>query len=367
MTEEKNKLKDELQKILGGNNFSKLKTWYYENEDKSTFLEKYNSWQREEGKELINRFIASHQTDAKFSWLEIDDKFKIEDFENSPANLHYGVPSQFSGDIDNANLFICLTNPNIEIADGFRINKHPKGYHPVKNVKGYYDKIQDESFQDESLQPDFLKDENKITNYIYCSEYEGSIVDRELTNIKNRKNSHYYHDKYYHHLLETDDYTTDNLELSICNLEAFPFRSKNPAAGQTGDGRTILDTKSDVVLLSSRIILRRIVRYLFEDDSVTKPVFCFRRFDDAYKESLKSVIKEIIENDEQLDNNTFNSIMTILDKYLFYHFGKKDLRMPSSASLSLGGLKKYIGDNMEPIPPSEYEKLKESVHQVTKY
>ena len=80
----------------------------------------------------------------------------------------------------------------------------------------------------------------------------------------------------------------------IANLEAFPFRSQNPnftkkeCKKETSFTNLLIESDSKVNLLSARIIIWRIVKYL--ESPKTKPIFIFRRFNTFWYNSLLKVL-----------------------------------------------------------------------------
>ncbi|RZI03373.1 hypothetical protein EIG99_03750, partial [Staphylococcus condimenti] len=102
--------------------------------DREEFLDMYNPWQTEQGKEVIRNYtniIHEQSTDndvnkENFSWLTVEDDFKKEFLTGNrdkkvgiPANVDFALPNHVKGDIDYSNLFICLTNPNIQVEDKY--------------------------------------------------------------------------------------------------------------------------------------------------------------------------------------------------------------------------------------------------------
>lgn len=60
---------------------------------------------------MIHSFNVALKTNSNsFSWLEIE-----KDLPNSTdVNIRYGLPNHIKGNIDEATLFLCLVNPNID-------------------------------------------------------------------------------------------------------------------------------------------------------------------------------------------------------------------------------------------------------------
>ncbi|MDN8759873.1 hypothetical protein Q0M59_16005, partial [Staphylococcus aureus] len=87
--------------------------------------------------------------------------------------------------------------------------------------------------------------------------------------------------------VENYNIVKENVEkLKTCNLEVFPFRSKEPKLGfgNNNFGRDLVETEVDSILLGARIILRRIALYLQDDlSNNVQPIFIFRRYDLVWK------------------------------------------------------------------------------------
>ena len=155
--------------------------------------------------------------------------------------------------------------------------------------------------------------------------------------------------------LEKKSYEEDKLfvekieEASICNLESFPFRSTVPNLGNDGFGRKLLNNKNKTVLLSARIILRRIALYLNSETS-EKPIFIFRRFNDAWRNSIENVLTE----DYKVENEEINDFVNYLEKNYFYTFGRRDVNNLSSALITKEGIQKQD----EKIDSSQLDEIK---------
>ena len=112
--------------------------------DHDEFMRTYNPWQTKRAKQLIGNYLnimdnnGNHKYDQgdfnfdkeSFSWLAIDQELE-EQFLNKntkikfPKNMHYGLPNHVHGNIDEATIFQCLINPNIDLKDK---KKSPKNW-----------------------------------------------------------------------------------------------------------------------------------------------------------------------------------------------------------------------------------------------
>ncbi|MDU7165093.1 hypothetical protein [Finegoldia magna] len=275
--------------------------------------------------ELLDDFFEALKNDDKeFSWLKIDDKLynELKDKNGKAASIDYGIPSHVRGDIENGTLFLCLVNPNIQ-------------YNGRKNkgITSFYEEARKLESDDQSLEildknGDILKTKKEIENYIMNKEAESSILHKELDSLhkkikKDKKTPKkyygYYLSRYFAQIIisymdneksiqplmknlsDAEWNKLEKMSKKIVNLEAFPFRSKLPGFSKKLDidnpsfADSIVDLNSDVSMLSARIIIWRIVKYLKdinEDINTTRPMFVFRRFNTAWLPSLINVLHD---------------------------------------------------------------------------
>ena len=315
-----------------------------ENVDKiDKFPEKYNPWREKnleeentqrKGKdidELLDDFFEALKNDDKeFSWLKIDEDLynELKDKTKKAASIDYGIPSHVRGDIENGTLFLCLVNPNIEYKGSQK-----------KGITSFYEEARKLDSDDQSLK---VIDENgkisitdqKISNYIVNTDQESSILYNELDSLHDKikkdkktpkKYYGYYLSRYFaqiiisymHEKTTKHEKTTiqplmknlsdvewnklEEMSKKIVNLEAFPFRSSTPKFTADKEkakkrfANCLVNLDSDVSMLSARIIIWRIVKYLKdinEDINITRPRFVFRRFNTAWLPSLINVLQD---------------------------------------------------------------------------
>ncbi|MDU4731109.1 hypothetical protein [Finegoldia magna] len=315
-----------------------------ENVDKiDKFPEKYNPWREKnleeentqrKGKdidELLDDFFEALKNDDKeFSWLKIDEDLynELKDKTKKAASIDYGIPSHVRGDIENGTLFLCLVNPNIEYKGSQK-----------KGITSFYEEARKLDSDDQSLK---VIDENgkisitdqKISNYIVNTDPESSILYNELDSLHDKikkdkktpkKYYGYYLSRYFaqiiisymHEKTTKHEKTTiqplmknlsdvewnklEDMSKKIVNLEAFPFRSSTPKFTADKEkakkrfANCLVNLDSDVSMLSARIIIWRIVKYLKdinEDINITRPRFVFRRFNTAWLPSLINVLQD---------------------------------------------------------------------------
>ncbi|MDU2710051.1 MAG: hypothetical protein E7C38_06560, partial [Finegoldia magna] len=255
--------------------------------------EEYNPWNTEKTSELSKEFFAALKNDDKeFSWLKIDNDLyeELKDKTKKAASIDYGIPSHVRGDIENGTLFLCLVNPNIEYKGSQK-----------KGITSFYEEARKLDSDDQSLK---VIDENgkisitdqKISNYIVNTDPESSILYNELDSLydkikKDKKTPKkyygYYLSRYFPQIiisymnkkediqplmqkLKEDEWDkVKQMSTKIVDLEAFPFRSSKPhfAKKTTKDykkrfANCLVKSTSNVSMLSARIIIWRIVKYL---------------------------------------------------------------------------------------------------------
>ena len=312
----------------------------------------YNPWNTEKTSELSKEFFEALKNDDKeFSWLKIDNDLyeELKDKTKKAASIDYGIPSHVRGDIENGTLFLCLVNPNIEYKGSQK-----------KGITSFYEEARKLDSDDQSLK---VIDENgkisitdqKISNYIVNTDPESSILYNELDSLHDKikkdkktpkKYYGYYLSRYFPQIiisymnkkediqplmqkLKEDEWDkVKQMSTKIVDLEAFPFRSSTPhfAKKTTKDykkrfANCLVKSTSDVSMLSSRIIIWRIVKYLKdinEDINITRPKFVFRRFNTVWLPSLINVLYY----DLGFTNN-YLELIEELHEYFFLTIDKK--------------------------------------------
>ena len=336
--------------------------------EKSKFLEKYNPWDSKIVDEVIDKFLDNSDD---FSWLDIEDNH----WKKVNNNIKFGIPNHVRGDIETAELFICLTNPNIVINDNNEFNSLKEYYsfeeknHNQKNevenqseyqiakasveeAKKRLEKAQWEfaKIDDCSLTKDNFTDGESVKKHICAFEADDSILFNELTRYEEGKvedlDQVYYLSHYFDQMIKDayclqSESTNRNLNIiledkkkldgtnkaffellkeaskKIVNLESYPFRSQNP-----GDfGKEIANAKTRVSLFSARIILWRILKWEKSiDDKKTRPIFIFRRYDNFWKKKLQNVL----EMDYGVKKSNVEDVLSLLEDEFFYTISKKD-------------------------------------------
>ena len=320
------------------------------------FPGEYNPWKGKNFDDLLDDFLeALKKDDKEFSWLKIDDKLynELKDKKGKAVSIDYGIPSHVRGDIENGTLFMCLVNPNIQ-------------YNGRKNngITTFYEEARKLGSDDQSLKildknGDILKTKKEIKNYIINKEAKSSILHNELDSLheKIRKDKKtpkkyygYYLSRYFPQIIISymHEKTTiqplmqnlkedkwDKLEqmsTKIVDLEVFPFRSSTPnfAKKSTKDyekrfANCLVNLDSDVSMLSARIIIWRIVKYLKdinEDINITRPKFVFRRFNTVWLPSLVNVLYYDLGY-----TNNYLELIEELHEYFFLTIDKKSSNM----------------------------------------
>lgn len=332
-------------------------------------LNEYSPWTKEKIKDLSKEFIDALKNRNYFSWLKVEDGL-LSLPKHKEISIDYGIPTHVHGDIENATLFLCLVNPNIEISGS-------KG----EDIRSFYEKASKINSEDISLKVigedgNITIDDLEIEKYIVDIKADSNILSKETNSLrlkfKNDKNTlkkeyGYYFSRYFPQIIisymnkeksiqplirNLNDDEWDRLEKmtkKIVNLEAFPFRSKNPGitskSNQAGNSfaNSLIESDSKVNLLSSRIIIWRIAKYLSKskDDkasSINKPTFIFRRFNAVWLPSLQYVLV----NDEGYSEEECFKVINELHDEFFLTINKKS----SNARSGFVGKRLFRNDNL---------------------
>lgn len=153
----------------------------------SELFDMYSPWNDSNMKKMIKSFNEALQSNSNsFSWLDIEKDLP----ESTDVNINYGLPNHIKGNIDEATLFLCLVNPNI---DEVKIRDSD-------GVRTYYEKARELESGDDSL--NILDDEDKlgtdtndyIEKHILDVREASSILYNELQIVKETRS---YKDTYY--------------------------------------------------------------------------------------------------------------------------------------------------------------------------
>ncbi len=391
LTEDK---RNKLKKVLEVN-------FDFVSKDKEEFLNKYNPWQNDEGKKLIEKFVDNinkSDSNIKFSWLDILEKdeqwkksweksnkeVKIKEEvtdKNKHVNMRYQIPTHFHGDIDNAVIFHCMENPRGYLGE-WKDNQIDEEFAGV-NLEEFYVKSASKRKEESETIKDIIEERYQIQGVSYKSitkiihSYTSPLA-RELnimfdkfeeSDYKNYDFSkgssdledYYYFKNYYKQFFlgkdnnlepfkvkENQDKTLEYAD-KICNLEIYPFSCAQPNLDKNSIGKKIL-RNSDLSRLGAYIVLRRIYKYLLKcDQSKTnneeepqKPVFVFRKYDRAWKELFKKIFKEVKVED--------NFLKYLEDHFFYCQTGQQGGGITSGNVISVRDFKAW---------KNIYEKLKE--------
>lgn len=305
--------------------------------DLEKFLNKYSPWTEEVKEKLSKEFIEALENGNDFSWLKVDEDLYdgLKESNGKDLSIDYGIPSHIRGDIDKGTLFLCLVNPNIDtrVAMSETLNaiksedsKYIKDYIINTDSRGgiFYMELED-LFNNKGKDPGYYLSEyfNPILSaYSKNKDTKSAIdsVDKLCKILKNEKLREQYQQ-------EIQD--IKEMSSKIVNLESFPFRSSTPGFAtkeEDSDNRfanKLVSSDSDVSLLSARVIIWKIVDYL-SNKNKTKPVFIFRRFDRAWKPSIKKVLEKVLEKDLEYGDEEINDIINELHNEFFLTIGYKN-------------------------------------------
>ncbi|MEQ3280469.1 hypothetical protein AAA072_00765 [Finegoldia magna] len=361
-----------------GENLNKLKDLNENYKSLQALLEAYNPWTDGNISKLSKDFFeALKNEDKDFSWLNIDsydkkknkekkDKEKkdlheeLKDKKGKAVSIDYGIPSHVRGDIEKGTVFLCLVNPNIDVKVAmceacqmkneedikkYIFNPGSEGgilYKEILELKGMKKLIGlKESDEDKN------QEKNEIGYYtanyfnvilLAINDYK-SKDEKEYEDLKKAVKSF---ETFISNLEENDDKKPTNeeniniedlnnfVEISkkVVNLEAFPFRSSTPgfAIKEKNAGNRfancMVNSTSNVSMLSARIIIWKILEYLNSNGKKDKPVFIFRRFNRAWRPSIENVlIEDFSEDGKDID---IDNIINELHEEFFYTIGPKD-------------------------------------------
>lgn len=361
-----------------GENLNKLKDLNENYKSLQALLEAYNPWTDGNISKLSKDFFeALTNEDKDFSWLNIDsydkkknkekkDKEKkdlheeLKDKKGKAVSIDYGIPSHVRGDIEKGTVFLCLVNPNIDVKVAmceacqmkneedikkYIFNPGSEGgilYKEILELKGMKKLIGlKESDEDKN------QEKNEIGYYtanyfnvilLAINDYK-SKDEKEYEDLKKAVKSF---ETFISNLEENDDKKPTNeeniniedlnnfVEISkkVVNLEAFPFRSSTPgfAIKEKNAGNRfancLVNSTSNVSMLSARIIIWKILEYLNSNGKKDKPVFIFRRFNRAWRPSIENVlIEDFSEDGKDID---IDNIINELHEEFFYTIGPKD-------------------------------------------
>lgn len=357
---------------------NELRDRYKDINDVEDFLKKYNPWTKKQIEELSDGFFKALENGKDFSWLKVEDKL-LSLPKHKEISVEYGIPTHVHGDIENATLFLCLVNPNIEISG----NKK-------ENIRSFYEKASKINSEDISLKVidedgNIAIDSSDIEKYIIDINADSNILRKETESLrlkfKNNKNTlkkeyGYYFSRYFPQIiilymnkeksiqplirnLNDDEWNRlEKMTEKIVNLEAFPFRSKNPSitskSNHAGNSfsNSLIESDSKVNLFSSRIIIRRIVSYLnsiqeSKANSINKPAFIFRRFNTVWLPSLKYILV----NDLGFSKDESLKVIDELHDEFFLTINKKS----SNARSGFVGKRLFRNDNL--LKEKEFEEF----------
>lgn len=284
----------------------------------------------------------------QFSWLE--ELLNLEKNENLDiykydVSTHYGKPSHFFGNIEEATLFLCLINPNIKKVTDFKKGEKKR----VFSIEEYTERFckiigEDRDREIFSLTESVLEKELDILKEKIGEDEE--LTGKKLGDIV--EENCYYINKYFAPLFndvsegfvnsfiklirkeDKDSKKVKGIDIianiekekarfkdKIVNLESYPFRSTSP-------DNKLSNLEDGFSTFSAYIILWRIAKFeqskQNNGDSEKKPIFVFRGYKNHWREKLRFALKDLVEEKnkayiESLEKEEFDKIF---EEYFYY-------------------------------------------------
>lgn len=260
---------------------------------------------------IRKRIIKSNQprteADYDFCWLKIFGQ-QTDSYQNVHSSAKYGVPMHVTGDPKTANLFVCMLNPGVIKGIGENdslqevLNKEDllicetpgmssyQIYHTADNIFSLFWKTYVAQRDDLGCEPDDGLRERAIqTFYHYLVQYFGKIIAKyddvpetlkclgkqnTLGQVVAPFNKKALKDKILDIETQTERLNGEKsleqlLNLPICNVELYPFRSAAPES-VTGLNIELISR------LSVAVLVRRILDFL-EGDGIPAPIIVLSR------------------------------------------------------------------------------------------
>lgn len=324
-------------------------------------IEEYNPYTDLNLDNIIDRFYKSYEANdddllaREFSWYKniLGVNNLTKKYKNC-ANVHYGIPTHYHGDIYNGKLYTCLFNPRSEIlTDDISTKDVNIGQYFAISSKLIVDKNHDlkMSYDHELINKNY---DNKSIPYSEIKAYirsDKALLVKELEDYNKNINSttdkehptklsdFYYLSKYFGPILRDKGYLKDEQGQEIkgwdrekinkiVNLELRIFRSR---------GKNALASKKQIVnddfsTYSALIILYRLGKYL--NNKKDKPIFVFRAFKDwelAFNVAFEKIYKKV----GKLDKNNYSDYFAFLKENYFWGYPAQ------RATLSRNNLRTY--------------------------
>lgn len=254
--------------------------------------------------EKIKLFIESVKNEKleEFTWV-LDEDNKVFDLQKLSNSTKYSIPTVYSGNIDNADLFICLYNPGIdftkeELKEMPSIEEYLEKDRVFQNLETIENYINDCIYSNDNILYKEMKNLKKI--------YKSSSQIKELKNDIELKQNCYYLYTYFYCIFKGktkrekigDAFNKDLSffkDLKICNLELIPYRSLSKNELQYNEKKSIADLQ--IVTETVGIIQKRIKNYESNNKQSTEPMFIFRNYSD-WKSAFLS--EKLLSSEEKL-------------------------------------------------------------------
>lgn len=326
-----------------------------------------NPWKLKDKNECIKKYLSGKyiKNDPNFSWIFPWDKKLLS---SSSVSQKFGMPTQISGNFENANLYLCLFNPSIPNKDA---NSSKNKDIDLKTYidNGYEDAISKEEYErakNNNNNNEFVIDIWHKNNVVY-DEFEHiiSLIQKDhnkdalsiIENIKEKQNwpkkdkdKGYYIYTYYDFLLKDkltklakallkngfDNANTEleSLEkLKICNVELFPYRDDRQGRINLKKGYSVIDIS--VVRFIVLLILKRI--YDYKNNNKEKPTFIVRTWTNKKQCGYFDAIKEFF---EKIDSSNADYDIENIKNYFLVTRSKQNGKIKNTNLMSIADYEK---------------------------
>lgn len=355
-----------------------------------------NPWKLKDKNECIKKYLSGKyiKNDPNFSWIFPWDKKLLS---SSSVSQNFGMPTQISGNFENANLYLCLFNPSIPNKDA---NSSENKDIDLKTYidNGYEDAISKEEYERaKNNNNEFVIDIWHKNNVVYDElEHIISLIQKDhnkdalsvIENIKEKKHwpkkdkdKGYYIYTYYDVLLkdqlinlakkfpcgDSPDFDKINFNdveeelkplenLKICNVELFPYRDDKQGRINLKKDNSVIDIS--VVRFIILLILKRI--YDYKNNNKEKPTFIVRTWTNKKQCGYFDAIKEFF---EKIDSSNADHDIENIKNYFLVTRSQQNGKIKNTNLMSIADYEKIqkIKDNCLRDMSGIIDKIQQSI------